>query len=262
MRSSQLVLALAAFLPVTLGHVALWDEGMYGWDPNDPNQNGPVNPLMNLTEAEWWFHGYIDILPPTGAYMTLPAGGTYHGEVACNKALTSYGDNPPQQTGLYACDTIGPLHTADAWASPNPIDVKGCGIAIAYQSDVSLIKPEDFAVISVNYTCPWSKDVDFQIPSDLPPSLRVAAIVCGDGFTARIREASRCISWGIGVTSRERPERKRSQLPTLPISVTTPLIRPTARSGRNSRTTGSRLRGITTHKALTTHLSITAPTGS
>ena len=30
------------------------------------------------------------------------------------------------------------------------------------------IQPEDFAMISVNYTCPWKKDVDLQIPADLP----------------------------------------------------------------------------------------------
>ena len=101
--------------------------------------------------------------------MNLPSGGTYHGQVACNKALTTYGSLPSQETGQYACDTIGPLHTADAWESANPTDVKGCGIAIAYESDVTQIKPGDFAVISVNYTCPWKKDVDFQIPSDLPP---------------------------------------------------------------------------------------------
>ena len=100
--------------------------------------------------------------------MNLPSRGTYHGEVSCNKALTSYGDDEAQETGGYACDTIGPMHTADAWASPDPKDVKGCGIAIAYESDVTEIQPEDFAVISVNYQCPWKKDVDFEIPSDLP----------------------------------------------------------------------------------------------
>jgi hypothetical protein len=53
--------------------------------------------------------------------------------------------------------------------SPDPLDVMGCGIAIVYESDVSKIKPEDFTVITVNYTCPWWKHVDFQIPADLPP---------------------------------------------------------------------------------------------
>jgi hypothetical protein len=145
------------------------------WDPNDPNQSEPVTPLYNLTFNQWWFHGYINDPPAAGAMMNLPSGGTYHGQVACNKALTTYGDNPPQQTGLYACEGdlpaggTGAMHTSDAWESPDPVDVMGCGIAIAYESDVTKIKPSDFTVITVNYTCPWFKHVDFQIPSDLPP---------------------------------------------------------------------------------------------
>ncbi|ORY34011.1 hypothetical protein BCR39DRAFT_232913 [Naematelia encephala] len=172
------MIAVRAFVVTTLiavasAHIALWDEGMYGWT-DDPNQNNLVTPLANLTFSEWWFHGQIDSPPPDGKVMNLPSGGTYHGQVACNKALTTYGQNPAQQTGLYACDGTGPqggigaMHTSDAWESPDPKDVKGCGIAIAYESDVSKIKPEDFAVISVNYTCPWFKHVDFEIPSDLP----------------------------------------------------------------------------------------------
>ncbi|WVQ82351.1 hypothetical protein IAT38_004479 [Cryptococcus sp. DSM 104549] len=160
-------------LPVT-AHIALWDPAMYGWDASDPNQSEPVLPLMNLAFKDWWFHGYINKPPADNTFMSLPAGGTYHGQVACNKALTTYGQNADQQTGIYACDGdgasggIGAMHTSDAWGSSNPQDVKGCGIAIAYESDVSKIQPEDFAVISVNHTCPWFKHVDFQIPSDLP----------------------------------------------------------------------------------------------
>jgi hypothetical protein len=97
--------------------------------------------------------------------MDLPSGGTYHGQVACNKAQTTYGGSEGTE---YACEQIGPLHTTDSFGS-TPTDVMGCGLAIAYESDVTKIQPEDFAVISVNYECPWKKDVDFEIPSDLPP---------------------------------------------------------------------------------------------
>jgi hypothetical protein len=117
---------------------------------------------------EWWFHGYINKPPAPGKMMSLPAGGTYHGQVACNKALTSYGVEPAKQLEEYACGTIGPLHTTDTWGAPNPTNVKGCGLAIVYESDVTKIKPEDFAVISTNYECPWKKNVDFEIPADLP----------------------------------------------------------------------------------------------
>lgn len=63
------------------------------------------------------------------------------------------------------------MHTADKWMTPvdKLNDVMGCGIAIAYESDPRKIQPEDFTVISTNYTCPWFKNVDFQIPADLPP---------------------------------------------------------------------------------------------
>lgn len=144
------------------------------WDPNDPNQSEPVLPLMDLAFDEWWFHGYINKPPAAGKFMTLPSGGTYHGQVACNKALTKYGQNAHQQTGIYACDGdgsaggIGAMHTADQWGSPDPKDVKGCGLAIAYESDERKVQPEDFTVISTNHSCPWFKNVDFQIPSDLP----------------------------------------------------------------------------------------------
>lgn len=88
--------------------------------------------------------------------MQLPAGGTYHGQVACNKAFTRYGQNDYQQTGEYACDDnkpdsgTGAMHTTDEMGSSNPTDVKGCGLAIAYESDVNKLKPEDFTVISVS----------------------------------------------------------------------------------------------------------------
>jgi hypothetical protein len=98
--------------------------------------------------------------------MNLPSGGVYHGQVACNKAQTTYGVSAGTD---YACDLIGPLHTTDNFGTSAPKDVKGCGLAIAYESDVTKIKPEDFAVISVNYECPWKKEVDFEIPGDLPP---------------------------------------------------------------------------------------------
>lgn len=149
---------------------------MTSWDPSDPNQSEPVLPLMDLTFDQWWFHGYKNKPPAPGKFMTLPSGGTYKGQVACNKALTSYGQNDYQQTGIYACDGddnakggIGAMHTSDQWGSSDPKDVKGCGLSIAYTSDENSVQPEDFAVISTNWTCPWFKHVDFQIPADLPP---------------------------------------------------------------------------------------------
>jgi hypothetical protein len=87
--------------------------------------------------------------------MNLPAGGTYHGQVACNKAWTKYGVDPKMTNSEYACDDdkpgsgTGAMHTTDRMGTPNPKDVKGCGLSIAYESDVHKLKPEDFTVISV-----------------------------------------------------------------------------------------------------------------
>ena len=54
-------------------------------------------------------------------------------------------------------------------ARQTPTDLKGCALAIAYESDPSKIQPEDFTVISVNHECVWKKNIDFQIPNNLPP---------------------------------------------------------------------------------------------
>lgn len=60
------------------------------------------------------------------------------------------------------------MHTIDTWGTPNPTNVKGTSIAIAYKSDIHQVQPEDFAVISVNYTSPWFQQTDYHIPGDLP----------------------------------------------------------------------------------------------
>ncbi|KAL7421844.1 hypothetical protein Q5752_003615 [Cryptotrichosporon argae] len=162
-----LALALTLAAPAA-AHIALWDPAMYGWNASDPNQNDAVTPLYNLTFDEWWFHGYIDQPPAADTFMSLPAGGIYHGQVACNKAFTSYGDSATQEELYYACDTIGALHTSDAYGTASPTDVKGCALSIAYESDPQTVQPEDFAVVSTNASCPWFKDVDFAIPADIP----------------------------------------------------------------------------------------------
>ena len=78
--------------------------------------------------------------------------------------------------GGHACQRAHPEtdtgmeHTPDPYSTP--IDklknVKGCAIAIAYESDPHKIKPEDFVVVTTNFSCPWFKDVDFKIPAGLP----------------------------------------------------------------------------------------------
>jgi hypothetical protein len=81
-------------------------------------------------------------------------------EVACQKSITTYGGREHQDL---SCDEWGPIHL---WQN-NRDDVKGCAIAIAYESNVHNIKPEDFTVISTNRSCPYVRDVTFEIPGQL-----------------------------------------------------------------------------------------------
>ena len=87
--------------------IALWDKGLFGinWPGQitgeqpaqesnkerklrvDAQQNYdnsyPVQPLEkshNLTEEEWFAHGYKSYPPKDGDFMVLPSGGSYTGE--------------------------------------------------------------------------------------------------------------------------------------------------------------------------------------
>lgn len=113
--------------------------------------------------------------PAAGQVMQLPAGGVFHGEVSCNRAFTTF-ENYKVGEDIMGCDVAGPdgdggaLHSTDKYGIPasETKNVKGCGLGIAYKSDPTTIVPEDFVMISTNASCPWRRDVDFQIPSGLP----------------------------------------------------------------------------------------------
>jgi hypothetical protein len=148
----------------------MWHPAMYGY-----NAGAAAVPLQQMNFNQWWFHGYIDQPPAAGVFMDLPAGGTFHGEVHCNRDLTSHRGYKPGED-IMGCNLPGgdgaggPLHSTDKWGIPasETKNVKGCGLAIAYKSDAKSINPEDFTVISTNDKCPWRRAVDFQIPANLP----------------------------------------------------------------------------------------------
>ena len=151
---------------------------MYGFNvtmgtPPFDYDNRPLAPLQDMTFEQWWMHGHIDFPPHPEDIFELPAGQAATTELACNKGLTSYfasseggtdiraGDNPcPGENGTFPS---GAMHTL------GPDDLKGCALAIAYESDVTKIQPEDFAVFSVNQTCVWTRFTDFQVPARMPP---------------------------------------------------------------------------------------------
>ena len=151
---------------------------MYGFNVTNPHpafnyDNRPVAPLMNMDFNQWWFHGHLDFPPNEGDYFELPAGQPATTELACDKGLTSYfasspggdvrsGDNPcPSSNGSF--DPTGAMHASGF------NDLKGCALAIAYESDVNKIQPEDFTVFSINQTCVWTRFTDFQVPERMPP---------------------------------------------------------------------------------------------
>ncbi|PSR74237.1 hypothetical protein PHLCEN_2v9981 [Hermanssonia centrifuga] len=90
-------------------------------------------------------------------------------EISCDKGYTSYyasspgGDNRDLSSNL-TC----PGQPTTAIHANNQADVAGCAIAIAYKSDINDVQPEDFAIFTVNYMCPWFLETTFQIPADMP----------------------------------------------------------------------------------------------
>ena len=157
-------------------NAAIFHPSMYGFNVTTETfsyDNRPVSPLMNMDFNQWWFHGHLDYPPNPGDFFELPAGQPATTELACDKGLTSYfasspggdvrkGDNPcPSQNGSF--DPTGAMHASGF------DDLKGCALAIAYESDVTKIQPEDFTVFSVNQTCVWTRFTDFQVPERMPP---------------------------------------------------------------------------------------------
>ncbi|BEJ14676.1 hypothetical protein CspHIS471_0404430 [Cutaneotrichosporon sp. HIS471] len=157
----MLHLTLLPFLAVPVAaHLSIWHPSMYGFEGDNPYAWEAIKPLARLNFNQWWFHGDIDKPPADGQVFNLPAGGVAHMEVGCQKSVTSYGGRENQDL---SCDEWGPIHL---WQN-NRDDVMGCAIAIAYESNVHAIKPEDFTVISTNRSCPYTRDVTFEIPGQL-----------------------------------------------------------------------------------------------
>lgn len=185
---------LLLFAQPVLGHLALWHPSVYGFNASGPQAgqyyNAPINtdylhwPLRkdsDMSFKEWWFHGLTGATP--NDIMELPAGGSVTLEISCNKAFTSYGVVPSEiesVNGLpcninmgsdgkahYGDPNVaasnGPLHTASLATAA------GCGLSIAYKSDITQVGTEDLVVFSTNASCPWTRDIVFEIPADMPP---------------------------------------------------------------------------------------------
>jgi hypothetical protein len=145
---------------------------MWGQEPDNINSNWAVIPLQDLSFNDWWFHGQKSLNDPPhpNAVTSLPAGGTIDFEIGGNKAFTSMG------RGLWHHDGESPRVPphSDPWYaewlgqnihSPKRTDVAGCALGIAYKSDISAVKPEDFVIMSVVKDCIARSLQAFDIPA-------------------------------------------------------------------------------------------------
>ncbi|BEI86858.1 hypothetical protein CcaverHIS002_0702040 [Cutaneotrichosporon cavernicola] len=183
----RFTLATLALASMAEAHLTLWHPSLFGFNWPDVGDavvqhyqlNTPVNPargMDNLTVDEWFGHNMRNCTPAKDAFLELETGKTVTFEIGCNRAHTTY--RPPEWSYTtkplleYCCPDRGPLHTANNYGTPyNKLNVSlfgGTALAIAYESDPYKVKPEDMVVISVNYTSPWFRLVDYQIPPSLP----------------------------------------------------------------------------------------------
>ncbi|KAF9810031.1 hypothetical protein IEO21_07149 [Rhodonia placenta] len=170
MTFALLLTAVAGLLPFTAGHASIFHPSMWGFNVTAqtfPYDNRPVAPLINYTFDEWWFHGHLDHPPNDGDFFELPAGEPATAQVACDKGATTFFASDPGgniQNGDDPCPGSPPAEYHTTGLS----DVKGCALAITYESDVSQVQPEDFTIFSVNQTCVWTRFTDFQVPARMP----------------------------------------------------------------------------------------------
>lgn len=152
----------AAVLPVAMAHIGLFDPAAFDFDGNGYSL---VEPLANLPFDRWWFHGNKNKQPKAGvAPVNLPAGGKVTLQFSCNKRFTSFGGGGSNNN---PCPSDTPSMHAGTPINDNAL--LGCGLAIAYKSDVNQVQPADFTIFTVNTQCVKTLRTDFQVPKDMPP---------------------------------------------------------------------------------------------
>lgn len=188
MWSAFSVLALAS---AATAHIAAWDPSMYCFNGNtgsdNPNTNDAVQPLFQLSKANYWFHheNNCDQFPPAeGQFLALPAGGSFTVELADNKGVTSFSDNGKHTSawpdGKDHPDDYSVLNLAGAPISgshcigspnihtQNQSMAAGTAFAISYNSDLSQVTPENLVVFSVRYNTPWKRLTTYDVPAAMP----------------------------------------------------------------------------------------------
>ncbi|KAF6759800.1 hypothetical protein DFP72DRAFT_843931 [Ephemerocybe angulata] len=170
------VSALAGINSVS-GHAAFFHPSMWGFNVSDTTNaeygydNRPVAPMRDYTFKQWWFHNHLDKPPNPGDFFELPAGKPAKAEISCDKGATSFFASSPggDSHDRVDPDTPCPGSKTVAYHTLDFNDLTGCGLAITYKDDVNQVQPEDFTIFSVNQTCVWRKNTDFQVPERMPP---------------------------------------------------------------------------------------------
>jgi hypothetical protein len=132
--------------------------------PDNQNNNMPVNPLYMLSKQDFWFQHFqgCDNAPPAaGETLELPANGNFTVELAHNRAFTtlSYGGTETTEwpdggihpedwngwngTGEGCIQNDGALHVQ------NETSATGTAFAISYESELSQVTLENLAVFTV-----------------------------------------------------------------------------------------------------------------
>lgn len=102
--------------------------------------------------------------------MQLPVGGAATVEISCDKDATSFwpsgpgGDRRDFANPDYPC----PGQPTTQFHTNGINDLGGCALGVAYNSDATQVKPEDFTIFSVNQTCVWYLHTSFSIPEQMP----------------------------------------------------------------------------------------------
>ncbi|KAF8315042.1 hypothetical protein DL93DRAFT_2039347, partial [Clavulina sp. PMI_390] len=172
-------LSLLALAASANAHMAIFTPGMFclgGPNGNNANNQDIVYPLYQMTKSQWWFHAYNGCTnpPPDGQYMDLPAGGQYVGEIANNQGFTTLsfggkyagdwpdGNQAPVDPGPGNCISQPLLHTE------NHTRAAGTALAIADVENLDDVTPENLVVFSVAPETPWTREVTYDIPADMP----------------------------------------------------------------------------------------------
>ncbi|KAF8074005.1 hypothetical protein FPV67DRAFT_1480188 [Lyophyllum atratum] len=181
--STLLSIAMVALLGSVRGHIVPWHKGMYCLNgtsgQDDPSTNEAVNPLFQLSRADWWMHhtNNCDQFPPApGDFLELPANGEFTVELAMNRAFTTFSFNG-ENVAIFA---DGQDHPGLGFTPPGEVPscivepnihaqnesmAAGSAFAISYTSDLTQVTSENLVVFSVLYNTPWRRIATYSVPN-------------------------------------------------------------------------------------------------